>query len=92
MRNKSNVKCGSTITNTNGRKYKVLATRKDYHGQQDFIVEDINGPDIIVAHYWDPYPNTKDKYGTWGFGTYYLKQELSLSDYTKLLNRFKKKR
>ena len=70
MLNYSNIRKGAIITNENGTKYEVLATRKDKNGQQDLLLRNKKHGDIVIGKYWDCYSHRNEKFGSWGQGEY----------------------
>jgi len=70
MLNYSNIRKGATITNENGTKYEVLATRKDRNGQQDLLLRNKKYGDVVVGKAWDCRSHKDEKVGTWGQGDY----------------------
>lgn len=79
------IRKGQIIKNTNGRSYKVLATKTNWYGRQNLLVKDTKTNSIIKANSW--YPEHKSTYGTWYSGTYY--GVVSPYKQKKILKKFK---
>ncbi len=90
MLNTSNVRVGNVIRNHNGHKYDVLATRKNFRGQQDLLLKDKKTKNVVIAKYWDCDDHKNERIGSWGQGEYY--GNLSPYQLNRLKKKFKKKR